>query len=263
MDRAPRALVIRTAGTNCDAEMCRAFEAAGAVAELSHVDALVRDPAPVDRAALIGFPGGFSYGDDVASGRLLAARLREKLWPALRSAVERGTPMIGVCNGFQVLVQLGLLPGPMRGERPGDRPPAPTLALVDNASATFIDRWVRVEAAAPSACVWTRGLEGLAFDLPIAHAEGRLIARDERTLDALESGGHVALRYAEDVNGSQRRIAGVCDESGRVFGLMPHPERFLEWNRHPAGEASDGETPGLRMFRSAVGSVTNPEPATA
>jgi phosphoribosylformylglycinamidine (FGAM) synthase-like amidotransferase family enzyme len=110
-----RALVLRTAGTNCDAELVRAFALAGCTVDLVHVDRLAGDPSPIDRADFIGFPGGFSYGDDIASGRILAARVRETLWPSLRAAADRGVPMIGVCNGFQVMVQLGLLPGPADG----------------------------------------------------------------------------------------------------------------------------------------------------
>lgn len=256
----PRALVIRTAGTNCDREMVRAFELAGCSVGLVHVDRLAGDPGPIERADLIGFPGGFSYGDDVASGRILAARLREHLWASLRAAAARGVAMIGVCNGFQVMVQLGLLPGPAPREAwPADRPPEPTVALAENAGGRFIDRWVGVEAAGDR-CIWTRGLAGRfgveKMVLPIAHGEGRFVARDEGVLAGLEAGGHVALRYTEPVNGSQGDIAGICDSSGRIFGLMPHPERYLDWNRHPAWTRladREGPTPGMLMFESAVG----------
>lgn len=260
-----RALVIRTAGTNCDAEMVRAFELAGAGAERVHLDRLLESPARLDDFDIVGFPGGFSYGDDVASGRVLATRARERLWPGLAEAAARGALMIGVCNGFQVMAQIGLLPGP--GAREGwsaDAPPARRIGLAENARARFIDRWLRVEIEPGSPCVWTRGLAG-AFTspdgllLPIAHGEGRVVAADEATMDGLEREGLIALRYAEghNANGSQARIAGVCDRSGRVFGLMPHPERFAEWMQHPywtrlgAGERA-GDTLGLAMFRNAV-----------
>ena len=258
------ALVIRTAGTNCDAEMVRAFRLAGAGADLVHVDALIDNPAKIDNYNILGFPGGFSYGDDIASGRVLAVRMRERLWPALRDAANRGALMIGACNGFQVMAQIGLLPGPSAGERWPDAPLAPSVALADNMGARFIDRWVRVEFDASSPCVWTRGLaeSGLSDDaakLPIAHAEGRFVATDDAALRALEQGGHVALRYTEahNVNGSAARIAGICDASGRIFGLMPHPERYLSWTNHPywtrlPRESFDTDTPGLRMFRNAV-----------
>ena len=135
----PTALVVRAAGTNCDAEMARAFALAGAEPRPIHIDRLIADPAPLRHAGLIGLPGGFSYGDDVASGRLLAARLRTTLLDPIRAAIDRGAAVIGVCNGFQVLVQAGLLPG-----WPGQR--GPVAALVENESARFIDRWARLEA---------------------------------------------------------------------------------------------------------------------
>lgn len=264
----PTALVLRTAGTNCDAEMCRAFSLAGASVELVHLDRLIEEPGRLESADLIGFPGGFSYGDDIASGRILAAKLRERLYPSLRAAATRGCPIIGICNGFQVLVQAGLLPGPASGEPWPDTAPTPTLALTDNATARFVDDWVAVEAVASSPCVWTaplaemaaRGVGADILRLPVAHGEGRFVAKDEATMAALEAGGQVALRYGSDINGSQAAVAGLCDVSGRVFGLMPHPERYLDWNRHPwwtrlTASTRRGETPGLAMFRAAVESV--------
>ncbi|MGP1310633.1 MAG: phosphoribosylformylglycinamidine synthase subunit PurQ, partial [Phycisphaerales bacterium] len=212
-----------------------------------------------------------SYGDDIASGRVLASKLRERLWPALRAAAARGCPMIGACNGFQVMVQIGLLPGPMDGEDwPADRAPAQTCALADNEGARFIDRWVRVEPQAESPCVWTRPLldadyPAEAMMLPIAHGEGRFVAQSSDVLRALKKGGHVALRYAEDdnPNGSESRIAGICDATGRIFGLMPHPERYTAWTTHPFWTRLDphdrrGETPGLAMFRAAVEACREP-----
>lgn len=263
----PRALVIRTAGTNCDLEMVRAFALAGAEPELVHLDALIAQPERVDAFDLIGFPGGFSHGDDIASGRIFAMKVRERLYPQLRSAAGRGCPMIGVCNGFQVMVQAGLLPGPARGEPwPADAAPEPTLALTDNARARFVDDWIAIEPVEGSRCIWTAPLaefgqrpgSGEVLVLPVAHGEGRLVAQSPGLLGALDAGGQIALRYRDNFNGSEGAVAGVCDVTGRVFGLMPHPERYLEWNRHPrwtrlpAG-VRRGETPGLAMFRAAVG----------
>ena len=269
----PKAIVIRTAGTNCDAELLRAFRMAGAEAELLHLDALIRDPARLGAFDLIGFPGGFSYGDDIASGRIFAMRVRERLYPALRASIQRGCPVIGVCNGFQVLVQVGLLPGPGAGEAwPEEQPPEQTVSLAENAEARFVDRWVPVEFDGSSRCVWTKGLaeerhqgieasrhrvrSGDVMQLPVAHGEGRFVG-GPGVLEQLERGGQVALRYLDNYNGSQGAVAGICDASGLVFGLMPHPERYLDWDRHPyftrlSADDRQGDTPGLRIFRNAV-----------
>lgn len=244
----PLALIIRAAGTNCDSEMIRAFELAGARAELVHIDRLIAEPVHLERANLIGFPGGFSYGDDIASGRVLALKIRERLHDPLRACIQRDVPIIGVCNGFQVLAQTDLLPGPSAGR----------VALADNASARFIDQWIPVEFP-PSACVWTRGLDSIPAreaTLPIAHGEGRFIA-DDIVLDTLETRGLVAVRYMENPNGSMRSIAGICDETGLVFGLMPHPERAVNWRRRPSWTRLDRTnfqkpTAGFTMFRNAV-----------
>lgn len=270
MPNAPRALVIRTAGTNCDSEMVRAFEMAGAQAELVHLDRLIAEPSRVEAFDLIGFPGGFSYGDDIASGRIFAMRARERLYPALRDAARRGVCMIGACNGFQVMVQIGLLPGPAAGEDwPEHAAPQQETALAHNNGGRFMDRWVRVSLDASSVCVWTRPLVeefGRGADerterllrLPIAHGEGRFVA-PAGVIQRLKANGQVALRYAEPegVNGSTDEIAGICDVSGRIFGLMPHPERYLQWTHHPfwtrlSGDDRAGEPIGLRMFRGAV-----------
>jgi phosphoribosylformylglycinamidine synthase len=295
MTRAPTtALVIRAAGINCDQEMARGFALAGADVDVLHVRQVVRavaaSPAALDRYGLIGLPGGFSYGDDVASGRVLALLVREKLYPALRRAAERGVAMIGICNGFQVLTQAGLLPGPGPHERNRgngqwaigngaegtdlgwpDTPRAPEIALCDNELGRYADRWVRLSVNADSPCVWTRDLAhdptgtlwgtGGACMLPVGHGEGRFVA-PKATVDALLASGRAPLTYIDNFNGSAGAIAGVCDATGRIFGLMPHPDRFLDWTRHPHYTRLDrasihrggaGEpAPGLRMFMNAV-----------
>ncbi|MBC7833733.1 MAG: phosphoribosylformylglycinamidine synthase subunit PurQ [Phycisphaerales bacterium] len=279
------ALIIRTAGTNCDAELMRAFELAGARPTLMHLDRLVAEPRRLEDFDILGFPGGFSYGDDIASGRIFAMRLRERLYAGLREAASRGVPMIGVCNGFQVLVQVGLLPGPPAGEEwPMGNPPRQEASLAGNAEGSFVDTWVRVEANPASRCIWTRGLieyfdgerAGAAVELmrlPIAHGEGRFVVENDRVMQRLEKNQQIALRYLDNVNGSQGATAGVCDVSGRIFGLMPHPERYLEWENHPfwtrlPGATRRGDTPGLAMFRAAVeaagkGAPTGPRIASA
>ncbi len=266
-----KALVLRAPGTNCDQEMCRAFRLAGAAADLIHIERLCERPDLLDDFDLVGFPGGFSYGDDIASGRLFALKLRERVYPALRRAAERGCPMIGACNGFQVLVQAGLLPGPLDGSPWPATAPLQTVALTDNQDAKFHDRWVGFTLDAESPCIWTRGLSDDSDEetrrqthlLPVAHGEGRFVAATPPVMAALERNRQVVMRYADNYNGSHGAVAGICDASGRVFGLMPHPERYLDWTRHPAWtrltpQVRKGETPGLRMFRNAVAAASSP-----
>lgn len=264
----PRALVITAPGINCDLELTHAFAAAGAAPESHLLRELMRHPSIIDRFDLIGLPGGFSYGDDVAAGRIMAQLIRRSIYPALAAAVERRVPMICPCNGFQIAVQAGLLPGgedqggPDGGARRSiaHQPPVQVVALAENEDARFHDRWTRVEVPAGTRCLWTRGVvfEPETGLLPSAHGEGRFVA-PERVIDALERNGQVALRYAdgENFNGSSGRIAGICDGSGLVFGLMPHPERYTRWTQHPWWTRLDpalrrGDTPGLAIFRNAV-----------
>ncbi|MDP6987017.1 MAG: phosphoribosylformylglycinamidine synthase subunit PurQ [Phycisphaerales bacterium] len=255
MSSRPTALVLTAAGINCDHELAEAFELAGADATSIHLTRLIRDPDMIDDFDLIGLPGGFSYGDAVAAGRILASMLSGHIIDHLRGAICRGVPMIAPCNGFQIAVQVGLLPGPW-----GDTPARTEAALLENDGGRFVDRWVRVEYP-QSRCVWTQGLQedGPAAMLPIAHGEGRFHASDD-TMAQLKRDGRIAVRYAagDDPNGSRDRVAGICDHTGLVLGLMPHPERYVAWTQHPMWTRMGmqaGDTPGLQMFRSAVAHV--------
>ena len=251
----PHTLILRTAGTNCDRELAHAFELAGATTQTMHLHELIESPKKLEGFDIVGFPGGFSYGDDIAAGRILANRLRHRLYEPLLAAIDRGVPMFGPCNGFQVLVKLGLLPDPHAG---GQR-----VTLAHNTSGRFIDRWTPVSVQTDSPCLWTQGLGD--HELPMAHGEGRLAA-DPGVLDQLEAQGQVPLRYRDNPNGSAREIAGLCDPTGRVFGLMPHPERYLHPTHHPQwtrrGPAFLRETPvGLRYFQNAVAYVRDRQAA--
>jgi phosphoribosylformylglycinamidine synthase len=251
----PRVLVLRCAGINCNEETAFAFELAGAASDQVHVNRLRESPVLLGRYGAIAIPGGFSYGDDVAAGKILALELAVALGDALRAFVDRGGLVIGICNGFQVLVKTGLLPGRVAGK------PVPA-TLSWNESHRYEDRWVRVRTNA-SRCVFVEK-DGVVLELPAAHGEGRFLTRTDEESRALETHGHVALRYVaagggearypENPSGSPHGVAGVCDETGRVFGLMPHPERFLFPYQHPrwTRERERTEGDGLSIFRAAV-----------
>ncbi len=230
----PRVLVLRAAGTNCDLETAHALRLAGAEAERVHAGALLSGERRLWEFAALVIPGGFSYGDDLGAGTVLANRLRARLAEALAEFVEQGRPVIGICNGFQVLVRLGILPGGA-GEK--------SATLVENESGQFEDRWVRLRVET-SLCPFLR--KGTVLELPVAHKEGRFMTRDAGALRALEEGGQVAFRYLEpegdepargfpaNPNGSVASIAGVTSPRGNVVGLMPHPERHLRALHHPS-----------------------------
>lgn len=242
----PRTLILRTAGTNCDGETAYAFERAGGECEKVHVNRLMEDPKLLDQFQILALPGGFSYGDDIAAGKILANQIRHHLTEALKRFIESGKPVIGICNGFQVLVKTELLPGALGG-RCGQ-----TCTLAHNDSGRFIDRWVKLSGRGGK-CIWTEGLEDL--ELPIAHGEGKFVPADEKVRAELWENGQVALVYQDNPNGSIDQIAGVCDASGLVFGLMPHPERYVDALQHPAWTRAGklpAEGAGLRVFRNAV-----------
>ena len=248
---APRALVLRAPGTNCDLETAHAFERAGGIARRVHVRALAERPAAADDYQILCIPGGFSYGDDVASGRILALELVTRLSDMLRRFRDRGGLVLGICNGFHVLLQTGLLLSDEAGHRQA--------TLAHNRSGLYVDRWVRLRCQ-PGNCVFLHGLTTL--ELPVAHAEGRFVARSEADLESLAAAGQLPLRYAADAggvatnpNGSVADVAGSCDPTGRVFGLMPHPERFITATQHPAWHGRldpDAAGSGLAVFVNAV-----------
>ncbi|MHC4081546.1 MAG: phosphoribosylformylglycinamidine synthase subunit PurQ [Planctomycetota bacterium] len=264
----PTALILNAPGINCDRELGQAFELAGATAEAVHLNQLLRQPALIDRFDLIGLPGGFSYGDAIGAGRIAAALMRQRLYPAFVSAIERGVPIIAPCNGFQIAVQVGLLPGPDPGAAWPSAPPRPSVALAPNESARFVDRWCGIEIPPETGCIWTQGIDvdGERAVLPVAHGEGRFLAGADDGPARLASAGQIAVRYraGDNPNGSVGNIAGICDASGLVLGLMPHPERFTRWTQHPRWTRLDeswftAAPLGLAMFRNAVAHVGRPD----
>jgi phosphoribosylformylglycinamidine synthase len=254
----PKTLILRTAGTNCDAETAHAFELAGATAEAVHLNRVLKNPQVLDEFQLMALPGGFSYGDDIAAGRIFANQIVHHLRDAFHRFVEAGKPIIGICNGFQVLVKTDLLPGSIGGGS------GQTCTLTNNDSGRFIDRWVRL-LPQQSKCIWTAGMEGM-IELPVAHGEGKFVPATADVRRALHENGQIALIYAksdgspangafpDNPNGSIDDIAGVCDVTGLVFGLMPHPERFVRSFQHPSWtrDRQAAEGVGLRVFRNAV-----------
>jgi phosphoribosylformylglycinamidine synthase len=248
----PNALVLRAPGTNCDEETAAAWTAAGARAETLHVGRILESPETLERFDILTLPGGFSYGDDLGAGRILATRLGA-LGETLASFRDRGGLILGICNGFQVLVKAGLLPG-------GTLKSAVTIAWND--SGHFESRWVRLAPSGGSSVFLT---DDEPIELPVAHGEGRFLTAEPAALDELERNGQVVLRYIDESgqptqaypanpNGAPGAVAGICDPSGRVFGLMPHPERYVDPHHHPRwtrqGPKQEGD--GLRIFRNAV-----------
>ncbi len=261
----PTALILTGYGINCDNETRFAFEKAGARAEQVHVNDLIEGLKKLSDYQILAFPGGFSYGDDIAAGRVLASKFITNLHEPMQRFLEDEKLVIGICNGFQVMVKCGLITAaetPLGGQ---------TVTLTYNDSGRYEDRWVHLAATSPQ-CVFTKDIDTLY--LPVAHGEGKFFAPDE-TLDALEKNGQVALRYTfadghpangsfpENPNGAPRDIAAVCDRTGRVFGMMPHPERFLSFTNHPRwtrmadrlrreGFPVPEEGAGLAIFKNAV-----------
>ncbi|MEF3274389.1 MAG: phosphoribosylformylglycinamidine synthase I [Chloroflexus sp.] len=245
-----KALILRAPGINRDADAALACELAGARPEQVHVNRLAEGSIRLADYALLVIPGGFSYGDHLGAGRLLAVDLIHRLGEDLERFVADGRPVIGICNGFQVLVKSGLLPGPLR------QPPQVTLTR--NASCQFECRWVQLEAVAHSRCHFTRGIER-PIEVPVAHGEGRIAVRDNATLAEMEAQGLIALRYIghdypANPNGSPHNIAGLCNAQGNVLGLMPHPENAVLPHQHPrwTREPVRSEGDGLQIFRNAV-----------
>jgi phosphoribosylformylglycinamidine synthase len=256
----PKAIILRTAGTNCDYETQAAFELAGADAERVHVNRLIEGETDLSDFQILAIPGGFSYGDDIASGKILANELKYKTADVVREFALKGNPIIGICNGFQVLVKMGLLPDPVRF--------AQSTTLTFNDSDKFECRWIYLGRCTEQGdlvrCLWTRDLPSV-IPLPVAHGEGKFIALDRKTLDALEKNKQIVFRYVTkngvepvypfNPNGAVNNIAGICNEKGNVFGLMPHPERFVYRLQHPDHDidALDSEHGwGLQIFRNAV-----------
>lgn len=244
-----RVIIIRAAGTNCDVETADAFRLAGGLAETVHINALIKGEKKLDSYDILAIPGGFSYGDDIAAGRVMANRLRYSFYRPLQRFIDSGRPVIGICNGFQVLVKAGFLPFGR----------AQSVSLTYNDCGSFVCRWVSLNLSLTGKkSFWTDNLPGQ-IELPIAHGEGKFYAEDN-ILEEIEQKGLVAFRYggSENPNGSLNCIAGITNEKGNVLGLMPHPERFVSKYQHPQWSSQNPVTPfGLEIIKNAVKYVWN------
>jgi phosphoribosylformylglycinamidine synthase len=253
-----KALILKTAGTNCDYETQAAFELCGATPYVVHINSLIEKKGKIFEYDILVFPGGFSYGDDIASGKILANEIKNKLGDEVKEFSLSGNPVIGICNGFQVLVKMGLLPDPELFEQ--------ISTLSYNDSDKFECRWVYLKTEKKirneSSCIWTKTLPDV-ITLPVAHGEGKFISINDNLLEKLNKNNQIVFRYSTKdgetpkyplaPNGSVEQIAGICNIKGNVFGVMPHPERYVLALQHPAREAFDGEHGwGKIIFQNAV-----------
>jgi phosphoribosylformylglycinamidine synthase I len=270
MSQAVNVCVLFGFGINCDRETAAVFEMVGATSERLHVNRLVQGERSLSEFDILAVPGGFSFGDHLGSGRLLGNRLRFALREQLQQFVTDGKPIIGICNGFQALVKTGLLPGPLDASLEPDLVQRASLTL--NNTGRYEDRWVTLEFDSESPCIWTKGIQRI--ECPVRHGEGRFVMPTEKDIDDLQSNHLLAVRYVDPTtsvgggiqdellpfpmspNGSMRNIAGICDATGLVFGLMPHPEAFYSMWLHPEHTSmdldEDWEGEGLQIFRNAV-----------
>jgi phosphoribosylformylglycinamidine synthase len=295
-----KAVVLRAAGINCDMETEYALELAGAKAERVHINRMIENKGLLDEFQIIVFPGGFSYGDDVAAGKILANQVIHHLSDSVQKFVDDGKLVLGICNGFQVLVKAGILPGNIKKSategtenfkseirntksetnsndknlkyKTNYKPhyvelSANLVTITYNDSGKFEDRWVYL-APQTDRCIFIE--RGRQIYLPIAHGEGKVVTKDQATLEQLKSAGYIAFKYVDEngqegpypvnPNGSVDSIAGLTDSTGRVLGLMPHPERFVRrtqhprWTRHERRGTSDETrtSDGITIFNNAV-----------
>ena len=260
-------LVMSGYGLNCDQETAFAFRLAGAQTRFVHINSLIDGRARLEDFQILVFIGGFSWADDHGAGVVQAVRLRTNIGDRILEFVDRGNLVLGICNGFQALVNLGLLPG-FNGDFTQR-----SVALTFNDCGNFRDQWVYLKTNPASPCVFTRGIDAAEF--PVRHGEGKFYA-DKDTLDRLHENNQIALQYAGpdgnlaqgrfpyNPNGSLRDIAGICDPTGRIFGLMPHPEGYNHWTNHPewtrnqenlrrqGRDMDTGPTVGIQMLQNAV-----------
>jgi phosphoribosylformylglycinamidine synthase I len=246
-----KVLMLRAPGTNRDVDTRIAFEQCGAEVDSALVNEVIRGDKHLMDYYILVIPGGFTYGDDISAGKIMANEIRLKLGEDIRKFVAEGRLVLGICNGFQVLVKTGILPG-IKGKS------AQPVTLTNNDSGKFECRWVYLKVNEKSPCVFTKDMRGMY--IPIAHGEGKLVAEPGAAeklnivVQYVDEKGSTGAGYPYNPNGSINDIAGICDASGRIFGLMPHPEDFIRWTQHPrwTREKPRGDLYGLQIFQNAV-----------
>lgn len=256
MGRSARVLILRAAGTNCNTETAFAFEKVGGKVDQIHINSLKSSPRNLSTYHILALPGGFTYGDDIASGKLLANELMTTLREEIEKFLSRGKLILGICNGFQILVKAGLLP------RLDKMQCSIESTLTINDSSKFEDRWVYLKKCS-TRCIWTGNLPDIIY-LPVAHGEGKFIPRDNTVLTRLKEKSLIVFQYVDErgntagypynPNGSVENIAGITDPSGRILGLMPHPERHIYFTQHPRWTRLKKRPwgDGLAIFRNGV-----------
>lgn len=251
-----KAIVMTGYGINCDRETKEVLDYVGFKTDIVHINDLIAKTKKFSDYNLIVFAGGFSYGDDLGSGKAYAAMIKNHLWKELEEFKKNGGLAIGICNGFQIMTHLGLF-----SENLGEK----NVSLLHNDSARYICKWAILDVNQNSNCIFTKGIKTL--KVPIAHGEGKFYA-EENTLNALEKNNQVVVTYIENPNGALRNIAGICDKSGKFFGLMPHPERAAFFHHLPnfhklkeelrrEGKEIPYEGDGIIIFRNAFEYLKN------
>jgi phosphoribosylformylglycinamidine synthase len=241
----PRVLVLAGEGINCELETAQAFRMAKFETEIRHVNDLIRDGMTVDYLSgsysVLALPGGSSFGNELGAGKILALKILYQLKWDLSQYVGRGGLVLGICNGFQTLIRSGFF--------------GKDISITNNTQGKFINSWVKMTPSG-SRCIWLKGLGTM--ELPIRHTEGKIVIASSRrpeTLDKMNRIGMTCLKYEDNPIGSEESLAGLCDPSGRILGLMPHPEAFVRWTSHPewtaqpARASSPGQ--GLDLFENA------------
>jgi phosphoribosylformylglycinamidine synthase subunit PurQ / glutaminase len=252
-----KALVLYGYGINCENESRYAIEKSGGKADILHLNAVLDNPKILEGYNMLMVPGGFSFGDDLGSGKVFGNKMKLRLRDQLADFTKAEKLILGICNGFQVMVKMGLLPVPDFRQR---------VSLTANDSGHYEDRWVFLKANTKSSCVFTKGLDNIL--VPVRHGEGKFIPKDKETLDELRGNNQIVFQYVDESgalagfpynpNGSVENVAGICDKTGRIFGMMPHPEAFNIVENCPYWVKGTVREPlGLRLFKNAVAYMEN------